>query len=49
LAGSAPGPSVHLALQELLQHCSRSAMDLSDRLGHRYFSHADRINSSLVT
>jgi uncharacterized alpha-E superfamily protein len=49
LAGSMPGPGVHLALQELLQHCSQSAMDLSDRLGHRYFSHADRINSSLVT
>lgn len=49
LAGSTPGPGVHLALQELLQHCSQSAMDLSDRLGHRYFSHADRINSSLVT
>jgi uncharacterized alpha-E superfamily protein len=49
MAGHNPGPGVHLALQSLLQHCAQSAMDLSDRLGHRYFSHADRQNRSLVT
>jgi uncharacterized circularly permuted ATP-grasp superfamily protein/uncharacterized alpha-E superfamily protein len=38
----------HPALLELLTLCSASAMMLSDALGQRHFSHADRDNRSLL-
>jgi uncharacterized circularly permuted ATP-grasp superfamily protein/uncharacterized alpha-E superfamily protein len=49
LAGSAGEASAHLRLLALLQTCEAAAHTTSDRLGHRYFSHADRVNRSLMT
>ncbi len=48
MSGAAGQQTMYLALLELLQSCRQAACDLSDRLGHRYFSHADRINRTLV-
>lgn len=48
LSGPAGRQSAYLALLETLQSCTQSAFDLSDRLGHYYFSHADRINRSFL-
>ena len=49
LAGPAGEARSHLRLLELLQTCEAAAHAASDRLGHRYFSHADRVNRSLMT
>ncbi|NIC42384.1 circularly permuted type 2 ATP-grasp protein [Aquabacterium sp. A08] len=49
LAGPASQQTTYLGLLELLQSCSQAAHELSDRLGHAYFSHADRVNRSIVT
>ena len=48
LSGPAGQQSAYLALLEMLQSCTQSAFDLSDRLGHYYFSHADRVNRSFL-
>ncbi len=52
LSGAQSGPagqhSAYLALLQMLQSCTQSAHDLSDRLGHDYFSHADRVNRSFL-
>jgi len=49
LAGPAGQQNSYLGLLELLQACERGAYDLSDRLGHAYFSHADRVNRSILS
>jgi len=49
LAGAAGEARSHLRLLELLQTCEAAAHTTSDRLGHRYFSHADQVNRSLMT
>jgi uncharacterized alpha-E superfamily protein len=49
LAGPAGQQSAHLGLLELLQNCEKGAYLLSDRLGHAYFSHADRVGQSIVS
>ena len=48
MAGPAGQQSAYLALVELLQSCTQAAYDLSDHLGHAYFSHADRVNRSFL-
>ena len=48
MAGPAGQQTAYLALVELLQSCTQAAYDLSDRLGHDYFSHADRVNRSFL-
>lgn len=52
LSGAMSGPAgqqnAYLGLIELLQTCTQAAYDLSDRLGHLYFSHADRVNRSFL-
>lgn len=48
LSGPAGQQNAYLALLEMLQSCTQSAYDLSDRLGHYYFSHADRVNRSFL-
>ncbi len=49
MAGPAGQQSAHLGLLELLQSCEQGAYRLSDQLGHAYFSHADRVNQSIVS
>ena len=46
---AAPHAAPHAALLELLSQCQRAVTELSDQLGGRYFSHADRVNRSIVT
>lgn len=48
MAGPAGQQNAYLALIELLQSCTQAAYDLSDRIGHLYFSHADRVNRSFL-
>ena len=52
LSGAMAGPdrqhSSYLGLLELLQACENGAYNLSDRLSHTYFSHADRVNLSIM-
>ena len=48
MGGSAGKQNSYLALLELVQACENSAYSLSDRIGHRYFSHADRVARSLM-
>ena len=48
MAGPAGQQASYLRLLELLQTCTQSAYDLSDRLGHTFFSHADRVNRSFL-
>ena len=40
--------TTHLRLIELLQTCESSVLDLSERLGHTYFSHADATAQTLL-
>lgn len=48
LSGPAGQQAAYLSLLEILQSCTQAAYELSDQLGHLYFSHADRINRSLL-
>jgi uncharacterized alpha-E superfamily protein len=43
-----PAALPHTELHALLTHCQRAVTELSDQLGARYFSHADRTTRSLM-
>ncbi len=47
-SGHAGRQNAHLALIETLQACQSSGHEIAERIGHRYFSHADRLNRSLI-
>ena len=47
-SGHAGRQNAHLALIETLQACGSSGHEIAERIGHRYFSHADRLNRSLI-
>lgn len=47
--GEAGQQHAYLALLELMQTCTQSAYDASDRIGHVFFSHAEREQLTLLS